>query len=105
MMTVAEAANYLRVTKSEVKRILLEGLARTLKIGTHTLVDLDEVEKALRESEALIDMKEAMELTGLTYSAIRRGIEEGWIPCIRTTGRRYRFRPGELLKSIENRMQ
>ena len=44
VVTVKEAGDYLRVSKSTINRLLNEGLLRRRKVGSRTLIDRSDIE-------------------------------------------------------------
>ena len=44
VVTVTEAGDYLRVSKSTINRLLNEGLLRRRKVGSRTLIDRSDIE-------------------------------------------------------------
>ena len=73
-------------------------------IGNRTLIDLDAAREILITDYTPATITEVSEATGLTVTAIRRGIREGWIPCEKP-GRAYQFHLDAVIAAIENRMR
>lgn len=96
--TPAEAETILRemgfvISAATIRRGARAGRFPHLTIGEHIVVDIDVLVPLLqaeKERRNRVSSVELAELTGLTPSAIRRGVQEGWLPCDRE-GRHLRF--------------
>lgn len=54
-----------------------------MMLGTRTVVDIDTVATLLARPEG-VNITTVSNETGLSVSAIRRAVREGWIPCDKT---------------------
>lgn len=77
--TIREAAEVLGVTESRLRRAVQSGRVPSMKLGTRNVVDIDAAAEMLNRVPG-VGIAEVSEETGLSVSAIRRGIREGWIP-------------------------
>ena len=100
MTTINEAARALEIPASQIRRGIAEGRYAYIPVGNRMLVDLDELTLIIRNEKAVIGVKAASELTGLSESTIRRGAQNGWLPCTRK-GVHFEFIPGQLLEALQ----
>ena len=110
-MTPADAAaalNEYAVSEGQIKRGARRGRFPYIKIGSHMMVDVDAAAAILakeREDDALMNTEELSAATGLSASAIRRGVSEGWLPARDARGRHLRFDPDEVRAALERKMR
>lgn len=103
MRTVPDAAQMLGVNEMRVRRAARDGRIPAMQLGNRMLVDVDVACDVLSRPDGVtIDVVSAE--TGLTESAIRRGIREGWMPCEKP-GRAYLFDLDLVRAAIEKRMR
>lgn len=103
LKTIREAAVALDVNESLVRRAVGCGQLSCMALGNRKLVDVDEAREVLAKPRGVtIDQVSAQ--TGLTTSAIRRGIREGWMPCTKL-GKRYDFDIEAVRAAIASRMK
>ena len=103
LKTIREAAVALDVNESLVRRAVRCGQLSCMALGNRKLVDVDEAREVLAKPQG-VTIDEVSAQTGLTASAIRRGIREGWMPCARL-GKRYYFEPEAVRAAIASRMK
>ncbi len=109
--TCREAAEELNeefgVNQSHLKRGCMEGKYPSMKIGNRLLVDVDALrpilERERQDQQGLLSTTELAQRTGLSESAIRRAVTEGWLPC-RIVGRNMRFDLMDVQRAIGERM-
>ena len=104
LITVPAACKALGVSETTIRRAILSKRLPVMRIGNRTLIDLDAAREILITDYTPATITEVSEATGLTVTAIRRGIREGWIPCEKP-GRAYQFHLDEVIAAIENRMR
>ncbi|MBR4711492.1 MAG: excisionase family DNA-binding protein [Clostridia bacterium] len=102
-VTIRQAAEALNVPELRVRRAAADGKLDALRVGNRTLVDLDTARERLTDIRERITIAEVTRLTGLTDSAVRRGIQEGWLPAEKG-GKTYYFVRDEVLAAIRDRM-
>lgn len=102
---IAKQLSDLGVTRQQVFRAINAGELRYLPMGGRRLVEMDEA-RAYFEAKKRYGMGiDALSTrTGLSASAIRRGVRDGWLPC-RMYGRTMRFELDEVNAAIEARME
>ena len=94
MVTVPTAVKQLqqegkKVSESTLRRKAQRGELPHMMLGNRILVDVDIARAALTTSEG-VGIEEVSRQTGLSVSAIRRGVRDGWLPA-RMEGKAYRF--------------
>ena len=105
MRPVAEAAKTLGIARSRLNRLIGEGRVRTLTLGTKRLVDIEVAKETLDEiRKEGIGIDAISTATGLSVSAIRRGVREGWIPHW-LNGRWLRFDEATVCTAIQRRIE
>jgi len=106
MVTVAEAAKALGVSRPRLTRALDAGKIPSMPLGCRRVVEL-ETARAYFDSQrsAGVGMDALMTATGLKAGAIRRGMREGWIPYWRDEGTRLRYDLDAVYAAIDRRMQ
>lgn len=102
-VTIGEASRKTGIKQEKLRKAVRLGLISSYPLGNRRLVDLDTLPREVVSVENLIGVRELAELTGLSESAIRRGITEGWLPFIRD-GNRYKFQQDDALEAIRGRM-
>lgn len=103
LRTIIEAAQLLDVSQSRVRRAVKTGQIAHVLVGNRCLVDVDTAGDELKKVQG-VPIKEICRLTGLTDSAVRRGVKEGWIPC-QKPGRAMIFDPAQVMDAIQARMK
>lgn len=101
--TIREAAEMLNISESRMRRAVNDGRVPSLKLGNRAVVDVD-VAAGFFADDGGVSITEVSKATGLTVSAIRSGIEEGWIPCEKP-GRAYVFQMDAVRAAIEARIR
>ena len=110
-MTPAEAAAALSeygISEGQIKRAAQRGRLPYIKVGSHMLIDVDAAAAILeesREDDALLSTEALSEATGLSPSAIRRGVAEGWLPTRESNGRHLRFDLDDVRAALEKQMR
>ena len=109
-MTPSKAAEYLAgygLSAGQVKRSAQQGRFPCVRVGNRIMVDVEAADRILadeaRES-ALIGTEQLSEAIGLTPSAIRRGVIEGWLPKRACSGRALRFDMDEVQAALAAKM-
>ncbi|MDD3212189.1 MAG: helix-turn-helix domain-containing protein [Eubacteriales bacterium] len=105
MATINEVARAVGMSRQRVTRAIDAGALPVLKLGKRRMIDLEEAEKyfAIKRSDG-IGIDALSTATGLTVSAIRRGIQEGWIPHWKY-GRNLRFDREQVFSAIQKRIE
>lgn len=101
-VTIRSVSERLGVSETMLRRAVADGTLESLQVGNRMLIDLDLVRDWLAPAGARVGIEEVSMATGLTVSAIRRGIQEGWIPCEKP-GKSYLFDLDKVLASIRRR--
>lgn len=99
LQTVRTISKELGVNESIVRRTLAAGKLDAIHIGTRVLIDMDTAAEVLKPAAAGIGIEEVSQATGLSVSAIRRGIREGWIPCTKP-GKKFLFQLDEVVAAL-----
>ena len=102
LATINEAAPILGKSPQQLRRGIDAGRYPYVPIGNRKLVDVEELSEIIKREDSTIGIREAAELTGLSEKAIRRGAQEGWLPCSKE-GKSYEFIPAELLAALESK--
>ncbi len=103
LQTVRSVCKELGVSEASVRRAIADKRLATMPLGNRLLVDLDTARSVLTPPKQGEGIEEVSKQTGLSVSAIRRGIREGWIPCVKS-GRAYVFQIDEVIDAIHKRM-
>lgn len=104
IQTVRTVCKELNVSEQAVRRALANGKLEGLRVGNRVLIDLDAARDILTVPNRLnADIADVQAHTGLSGTAIRRGIREGWIPCEKI-GRGYAFDLEQVEAAIRQRM-
>lgn len=101
--TIREASVALDISEDRMRRAVRNGDIPYMRLGTRTVVDIDRVAELLKRPEG-VNITTVSSETGLSVSAIRRAVREGWIPCDKS-GRAFLFDMDEVRAAIEARMQ
>lgn len=110
-MTPADAVKALSeygVSYGQIKRGAKQGRLPYIKIGSHMMVDVDAAAAILaqeHEDGMLMNTEELSAATGLSASAIRRGVSEGWLPTREARGRHLRFNLDDVKAVLEQQMR
>ncbi|MEG0742814.1 MAG: hypothetical protein RR521_11320 [Clostridia bacterium] len=102
LKTIRDAAETLHVSEGRLRRAAMAGEVPTMKLGNRALVDVDAARLVLSEPEG-VPIEAVSEQTGLSVSAIRRAMREGWMPHTKP-GRAYIFDLESVQAAIERRM-
>ena len=103
LRTVRDAAQMLGVNEMRVRRAARDGRIPAMQLGNRMLVDVDAACDVLSRPDGVtIDVVSAE--TGLTESAIRRAIREGWMPYEKP-GKAYLFDMDMVRAAIDKRMR
>ena len=95
------------MSAATIRRRARAGQFPHLTIGGHLVVDIDVLLPMLEEEKARrnrVSSAELARMTGLTPTAIRRGVDEGWLPCDRE-GRHLRFSPERAMEALAARSE
>lgn len=103
LQTVRTASAALGVPETVIRRAVNEKKIKTLRLGNRLLVDLDAARELVKQHNNTITIEEVSKQTGLSITAIRRGVREGWIPCERP-GWAFRFDIEAVKAAIRQRM-
>lgn len=103
LATVRNAAQELDVAEHILRAMIRAGKLPTMPLGNRQLVDVDEARAMLPTIRRGTSINEVSQRTGLSVSAIRRGIREGWMPCEKS-GRAYVFDMEAVTAAIQQRM-
>lgn len=101
--TIKDAAMALGVTESRMRRAVQMGTVPSMKLGSRSVVDIDAAAEILKNTKG-VGIEEVSRETGLSISAIRRGIREGWIPCDKP-GKAFVFQMDAVRDAISLRVQ
>lgn len=101
--TIREAAESLNISEARLRRAVKSGEIPFMMLGMRTVVDIDTVATLLARPEG-VNITTVSNETGLSVSAIRRAVREGWIPCDKT-GKAFLFNMEEVRAAIEARMK
>lgn len=104
LQTVRTICKELGVAEIRVRRAIANGKLDTMKLGNRVLVDLDTARDVLQPVVEGASIEDVSQETGLTVTAIRRGIREGWIPCEKP-GKAYVFNLDEVKQALRKRMK
>ena len=106
LATPNEAAAELKISAQLIRSGIKTGRFPFLYLGTHMMVDLDQLRDILDSERKLqgISIEEVSKLTGLKVSGVRRGVRAGWIPAVMVGGK-YQFQPEAVLAAITERMK
>ena len=101
----AKALSEYGVSYGQIKRRALQGRFPYIKIGSHMMVDVDAAAAILANERAdeLLNTEELSAATGLSASAIRRGVSEGWLPAREVCGRHLRFDLDDVRLALERK--
>jgi hypothetical protein len=103
LKTIRDAATALNVSESRVRRAAQARQVPTMQLGNRTLVDIDAAREVLDEPDG-VKIQAASEQTGLTITAIRRAIREGWMPYTKR-GKAFVFDMEAVQAAIAQRIQ
>ena len=98
------AAEMLGVNENRVRRAARDGRIPSMQLGNRTLVDVDAARGVLSPEPEGVKIDVVSEETGLTVTAIRRAVRDGWLPYIKP-GKAYLFRMEDVRAAIEKRME
>ena len=102
LATIRETCKELGVAESILRKAVATKKVPVMMLGNRVLVNVDSArEVVVRPTGCTIE--EVSQQTGLTVSAIRRAIREGWMPCEKP-GRAYIFHMPDVLEAIQQRM-
>lgn len=110
-MTPNDAATALSeyaISEGQIKRGAQRGRFPYIKVGSRMMVDVDAAAAILakeREDDNLMNTEQLSVATGLSASAIRRGVAEGWLPARDARGRHLRFDLDEVHAALERKMR
>lgn len=104
LRTIRDAAEMLGVNENRVRRAARDGRIPSMKLGNRTLVDVDAARGVLSPEPEGVKIDVVSEETGLTVTAIRRAVRDGWLPYIKP-GKAYLFRMEDVRAAIEKRME
>lgn len=100
-------ADICAISPKAIRRGCVDGVYPCLQVGNRMLVDVDALRDALTAAgnrTSLISTAEVSLRTGLSESAIRRAVNDGWMPTVRV-GRHMRFDLAEVQQAIADRMR
>lgn len=103
LTTIPNCAKTLQVSEGRLRRAIENGQLPSMPLGNRMLVDTEEARAVLCRPEG-VKIGVVAEQTGLTDTAIRRAIREGWMPCERI-GKAYLFDMDAVFAAIKKRMQ
>ena len=100
---MSEAARLCGMGTARLRKMIRDGRVKALELGGRKLVDLDEVEPLADDARGA-RVRDVVEATGLTDSAVRRGCAEGWLPH-RRSGNTLLFDLEEVERCLRARMK
>lgn len=103
LKTIREAAAALDISESKLRRAAQSGTLPVMKLGNRTLVDVDAAREVLAQPEG-VNIEAASQQTGLSVSAIRRAVREGWLPY-KKPGKAFLFDMDDVTAAIARRMK
>ena len=80
LKTIRCASSMLNVGEGRIRRAVSAGEIPVMKLGNRALIDIEKARDIFEDEKTGVTIKEASEKTGLSVTAIRRGMREGWIP-------------------------
>lgn len=83
LRTIRDAAEMLGVNENRVRRAARDGRIPSMQLGNRTLVDVDAARGVLSPEPEGVKIDVVSEETGLTVTAIRRAVRDGWLPYIK----------------------
>ena len=87
LRTIRDAAEMLGVNENRVRRAARDGRIPSMQLGNRTLVDVDAARGVLSPEPEGVKIDVVSEETGLTVTAIRRAVRDGWLPYIKPGNR------------------
>lgn len=87
--SIRRAAATLDVPYHWLARKARTGKISYISYGHRKLVDVDDLAEQVKKCKQLVKMSEVIEETGLSERFIRRGVQDGQIPCQRVLGSLY----------------
>ena len=103
LQTVSTVSKELGLSVSTIRRAVADRKLPALMLGCRLLVDMDVAKEIADSIKPGVKMADVCAATGLTQSAILRGIREGWIPYEKN-GKTYVFQLDQVLESIHKQM-
>lgn len=102
LMTIREACKETRIAEWTLRRAVADGRVPHLLLGNRLLVDIDgnEIHQLHPEGSSVSEISEA---TGMSESAILRGIREGWLPA-EMIAHKYYLNLDQVTDAIKKRM-
>ena len=97
LKTINEAARLLEVSSGRIRRGVEAGRYPYIESGRRKLVDVDELAAILAGEDAMIGLREAAALTGLSEGTLRRWARDGTVPA-RKDGKSWGCVPGHWLR-------
>lgn len=108
LMTIPKAASEVGVNAQTLRRAVKCGEIAAMPMGNRMMLDVDAV-RVWRDGrrnfdDGLISMRELSGKTGLKGCAIRRGMQEGWLPYEYINGK-FWFDEDAVIVAITERMR
>ena len=103
---ISVAAKIVGVPVSRIRNAIRSGVLKTLPLGGVQLVNMDEVLVWVQgqRTGSMMSYQELSDYIGMTVSALRRSVREGWLPY-RQIGKQHFFDKDEVVKAITERMR
>ena len=104
LQTVRTACKETGIPEYRVRQAIHSGRLEVMQLGNRQLVDRDMFPSLFQvPPDDAVGCEEVCKATGLTMRAGKRGVKEGWRPCM-LDGNRYAFELDKVMDAIRARM-